>query len=288
MAGPYTIRPFSSTEDYRECVALQEATWGQGFSEAVSPAILKVGQILGGVSAGAYDESGRLVGFVFGLTGVRDGRVVHWSDMLAVRPEGRDGGLGRRLKEYQRERMLERGIDTMYWTFDPLQARNAHLNIARLGVVVREYRVDMYGDTDSPLHRGIGTDRFVALWLLDSERVRARLTGGRGDAAPEDSPGADVSAAGAPFALAAAPESGGKHPRPGAPDLSLGNPAIRVAIPSHVGALMDGDIDLAVEWRLATRRALDHYLSSGYEVSGFERGGRTCAYVVTRRSSTEP
>lgn len=288
MSGPYTIRPFSSVEDYGECVALQEATWGEGFSERVSPAILKVGQILGGVSAGAYDDSGRLVGFVFGLTGVRDGRVVHWSDMLAVRPEARDGGLGRRLKEYQRQQVLDRGVDTMYWTFDPLQARNAHLNITRLGVVVREYRANMYGDTDSPLHRGIGTDRFVAHWMLDSERVRTRLAEGRGDAAPEESPGADVSAAGAPFALASASESGGSHPRPGLPELSLGSPAVRVAIPSDIGSLMDDDIGLAVEWRDATRRALEHYLSSGYEVREFERGGRTSAYVVTRRSGTEP
>lgn len=283
MSGPYTIRPFSSTEDYRECVALQEATWGEGFSERVSPAILKVGQILGGVSAGAYDDSGRLVGFVFGLTGVRDGCVVHWSDMLAVRPEARDGGLGRRLKEYQRQQMLDRGVDTMYWTFDPLQARNAHLNITRLGVVVREYRANMYGDSDSPLHRGIGTDRFVAHWMLDSKRVRVRLAEGRGEPLEGRSEPAD-----APFALASAPGSGGKHPRPGLPDLSLGSPAIRVAVPSDIESLMEDDIELAVEWRDATRRAFEHYLSSGYEVREFERGGRTSAYVVTRRSGREP
>lgn len=270
----HTIRSFASTEDYRACVELQEDTWGAGFSERVSPAILKVSQILGGVASGAYDESGRLVGFVFGMTGLREGRVVHWSDMLAVRPEARDAGLGRRLKEYQRDELLSRGVDTMFWTFDPLQSRNAHLNVTRLGAVVREYRVDMYGESDSPLHQGIGTDRFVALWLLDSERVEARLAG----AEPE--PYGD-----APFALRDAGSDERGHPRPGTPDTSLGNEAVRVAIPSEVGPLMDDDMELAVAWRTATRTALTHYLGAGYQVQEFERGRTTSAYVLTRMPS---
>lgn len=272
----YTIRPFASTEDYRACVELQEDTWGAGFSERVSPAILKVSQILGGVASGAWDEAGRLVGFVFGMTGLRDGRVVHWSDMLAVRPEARDAGLGRRLKEYQRTDVLSRGVDTMFWTFDPLQSRNAHLNVTRLGAVVREYRVDMYGESDSPLHQGIGTDRFVSLWLLDSERVEARLAGAEPDTYAD-----------APFALPAAGADPRGHPRPGAPDTSLGNDAVRVAIPSDVGSLMDDDMELAVAWRAATRTALTHYLDAGYQVEEFERGRTTSAYVLTRMPSGE-
>lgn len=293
MDQRYTIRPFESMEDYGACVELQEATWGDGFSERVSPAILKVGQLLGGVSAGAYDDGGRLVGFVFGLTGVRDGRMVHWSDMLAVRPEIRDAGLGRRLKEYQREDLLSRGVDTMYWTFDPLQSRNAHLNITRLGAVVREYRVNMYGESDSPLHRGIGTDRFVALWLMDSERVRARLAGvGReGRHGREDGPSREDrggSRAEAPFALAAHTPADRAHPEPGDPDLSLGGPsgndAVRVAIPFDVGSLMDDDLGLAIAWREATRAVFERYLSDGYEVADFTRGRPASAYLLERRS----
>ena len=91
----YVIRPFETMEQCHECVALQEDTWGHGFSERVAPAILKVGRILGGVSAGAYDADDKLVGFVFGLTGLRDGEVVHWSDMLAVlMPPTNPPGLG--------------------------------------------------------------------------------------------------------------------------------------------------------------------------------------------------
>lgn len=267
----YTIRPFASTEDYRACVELQEDTWGAGFSERVSPAILKVSQILGGVASGAYDEGGRLVGFVFGMTGLREGRVVHWSDMLAVRPEARDSGLGRRLKEYQRSEVLSRGVDTMFWTFDPLQSRNAHLNVTRLGAVVREYRVDMYGESDSPLHQGIGTDRFVVLWLLDSERVEARLAGSEPESYED-----------APFALRHAGSGRRGHPRPGTPDTSLGNDVVRVAIPRDVRSIMDDDMELAVAWREATRTALAHYLGAGYQVQEFERGRPTSAYVLRR------
>jgi predicted GNAT superfamily acetyltransferase len=271
-----TIRPFASIEDYRACVALQEETWGEGFSERVSPAILKVAQILGGVSSGAFAEDGRLVGFVFGLTGQRNGEVVHWSDMLAVRAELRDTGLGRRLKAYQREEVLSRGVVKMFWTFDPLRSRNAHLNVTRLGAVVREYVPDMYGDTDSPLHRGIGTDRFVALWLLASGRVERRVTellsGSSGVRINVDP---DV-----PFALAA--DVTGRWPRPGEPDLTLEDAAMRAAIPSDVGTLMQQDLELAVAWRRATRAAFAQYIARGYEVQEFERGGAVSAYLLAK------
>ena len=270
-----TIRPFTTIEEFRACVDLQEDTWGRGFSERVSPAILKVGQMLGGVSAGAWDDTGRLVGFVFGLTGVRGGEIVHWSDMLAVRPEARDSGLGRCLKAYQRDDVRSRGIEKMFWTFDPLRSRNAHLNITRLGAVVREYVQDMYGDTDSPLHRGIGTDRMIALWLLSSERVVARMDAlERGEVYPATEPSA------APFALRA--DTGGPHPTPGDPDTTLGNDGVRVAIPSDVGTLMADDPALAVAWRQATRTVFDHYLKNGYEVRGFERGTPTSSYLLAR------
>jgi predicted GNAT superfamily acetyltransferase len=274
----YTIRPFATTTEYQECVSLQEDTWGVGFSERVSPAILKVSQILGGVAAGAYDVHDRLVGFVFGMTGLHDGEVVHWSDMLAVRPEVGNSGLGCRLKLHQREEVLGRGVEKMYWTFDPLQSRNAHLNFSKLGIVVREYEEDMYGQTDSPLHREIGTDRFIALWLLASARVRERLAAGRSDASAR-------SITEAPSALEA--KGGGAHPRPGVPDLTLGNERIRVAIPSDIVSLMDDDMPMALQWRAATRAAFTHYLRSGYEVRDFVRGTDSAEYLVVRRSDTE-
>lgn len=279
VGDEYTIRPFQTIEEYRQCVALQEDTWGRDFSERVSPAILKVSQILGGVAAGAYDAEGTLTGFVFGMTGLRDGEPVHWSDMLAVRPDARDSGLGTQLKAYQRERVLEQGIEKMFWTFDPLQSRNAYLNFKHLGILVREYVEDMYGATDSPLHRGIGTDRFVALWLLQSDRVRERLLG-EADASVDPRAGSAISLDEIPVALDADVEA--RHPRPEEPVLSLGNDQVAVKVPTDIGGLMDHDMELALEWRAATRATFVHYLADGYEVREIVRDERTSTYIVAR------
>ncbi len=270
------IRPFRTIEEFRACVDLQEETWGLGFSERVPPAILNVGQRLGGVSAGAYDPSGRLVGFVFGLTGFIDGVPTHWSDMLAVRPGLRDAGLGRRLKAYQREELLARGVERMHWTFDPLQSRNAHLNLTRLGAVVREYVENMYGDTDSPLHRGVGTDRFVALWEMTSPRVRERFEnqGGSPSAALFDD---------APVALAAELVDG--RSVPGSVDPDIASDSVRVFIPSDIGRFIEEDPELAREWRLATRSAFSVYLGRGYEVREFLRGDSSSSYLLARIGS---
>ncbi|MDP2959177.1 MAG: hypothetical protein Q8N53_22335 [Longimicrobiales bacterium] len=271
--NPYQIRPFKTIDEYRECVALQEETWGQGFTERVAPAILKVAQILGGLSAGAYAADGSLAGFVFGMTGVRNGELVHWSDMLAVRRGLRDLGLGTRLKAYQRDVFLGRGITRMHWTFDPLQSRNAYLNFAKLGIIVREYATDMYGETDSPLHRGIGTDRFIALWLMDSERVVRRMAG------EERGPGPEALSA-YPAALRVAGVGSHDPLRPGSPLLGLEEPTVSVALPADMSAIMSESMELAVAWREATRTALTHYLDRGYEVRELVRGGRTSHYLL--------
>jgi chorismate synthase len=272
----YSIRPFRDIEELRACVALQEETWGNGFSERVAPAILKVSQILGGVAAGAYDSQEKLTGFVFGMTGVKDGEVVHWSDMLAVRRGVRDTGLGTRLKAYQRQVLLERGIEKMFWTFDPLQSRNAYLNFAKLGIVVREYARDMYGQTDSPLHRGIGTDRFIALWQLATPRVERRVSGAERGLE-------QVDVGGYPVALDAT-QASHELVRPGDPALDLDAPRVRVAIPADISGLMARSMDLAVAWREATRAALTHYLDRGYEVQELVRCGRVSEYLLSRES----
>lgn len=278
MNDAVTIRPFGDLDEYRACVGLQEDIWGAGFSERVAPAILKVSRILGGVASGAWDSRGHLVGFVFGMTGPRKGVLVHWSDMLAVRPEARGAGLGRRLKLHQRELVLEGGVRLMHWTFDPLRARNAHLNFARLGITAPEYVEDMYGQTDSPLHRGIGTDRFVARWEMDSTRVEDRLAG-RGRA-PTPAEVAD-----APFALARTPGGDADRPRPGDPALDLEEPRIRVALPPDIGVLMDADLALALAWRQATRAALSRYIGAGWTALEFVRNEPTPFYLLARRDT---
>jgi predicted GNAT superfamily acetyltransferase len=277
-AADVEIRPLTTIEEYRACVELQEETWGEGFSEGVPPAILKVSQLLGGICAGAYDANGHMVGFVFGMTGPRDGELVHWSDMLAVRAQGRNTGLGTRLKAYQRERLLAGGIETMYWTFDPLQSRNAYVNFSKLGVIVREYELDMYGDTDSPLHRGVGTDRFVVRWLMSSGRVVARLTGEQ--PAPSHESFSD-----AQRVLGGDEVEGVVHP--GTPDLGNSSDQLLVAIPADILEIMSRSMDVAVQWRNATRAVFTHYLSAGYEVRELLRAGATSDYLLERLEGRE-
>jgi len=271
--GGFSIRPLDSLEDFRECVALQERVWGEGFSERVPVAILKVSRRLGGVVAGAFDREGKLAGFVFGMTGWEDGRPVHWSDMLAVRPGVRGAGLGIRLKNYQRAVLLERGVTRVYWTFDPLESRNAYVNMGRLGAVAREYLVDMYGETDSPLHRGIGTDRLVVTWEIDSPRVAARVE-------REETPPGPEALEGVPRVLEVR-EVGG-FPRPVSPSASpdADSPRVRVPIPADVQALKDRDPDLAREWRHAVREALASRIRAGWEVRELIRAGNLSEYLL--------
>lgn len=254
------IRPLRSTEEFRACVVLQRETWGEQFSECVPPAILKVTQRIGGVTAGSFGPDGRLLGFVFGIPGVRHGHAIHWSHMLAVVPEARNLGLGRRLKEYQRDRVRELGVEWIYWTYDPLVARNAHLNLNRLGVEVEEYVENMYGESTSPLHES-GTDRFVVAWRIDGSGSR---NAPRGDL-PR---GAEH----APILNAAGGEGGAADP---------GAPVVRVEIPADLDALTKA---AAARWRATTREAFVPALEQGYRVAGFYRAAEQgpCYYVLAR------
>jgi predicted GNAT superfamily acetyltransferase len=270
-----TIRDIESLDELQACVRFQEAIWGESFSERVPLAILKVSRRLGGVVAGAFDASGEMMGFVFGMTGPVAGELVHWSDMLAVRKDVRNQGIGRALKAYQRERCLEAGVKRMRWTFDPLEARNAYLNLGRLGALVPEYVENMYGDSDSHLHRGLGTDRFVALWELDSPRVAARL-------ADQERLPAWIDVSGLPHAFPV--DQRGPLPRPGFPDLgSVGTGSFLVPVPDDIQFVKREDAALARAWRSATREALVTALAEGGRVEELVLGAeRVSFYVVVR------
>ena len=261
-----TIRPIVSEEECQACIRLQHEIWGDDFTDVVPVSILRIAQRLGGVTAGAFDEHDRLLGFVFGMTGLIDGRIAHWSDMLAVSPAARDRGIGRRLKLHQRDALRALGISTMYWTYDPLVARNAFLNLVRLGARPTEYIENFYGETGSPLHDRIGTDRFIVEWNF------SRDDAARTDVAPQTSDGDGHS-------RIVNPASEGEPPR----RLDLADDAeIRVEIPRDITALMDHDVEMAQAWRETTRRAFTHYLKRGYHVAGFSitPESNRCFYVL--------
>jgi predicted GNAT superfamily acetyltransferase len=274
-AGAVEIRPLRTTDELLACVELQRATWGDAFSDLVPASILKVSQRVGGVAAGAFDAEGRLLGFVFGLTGIERGRVVHWSDMLAVREDARDLGLGRMLKEYQREAVRALGGSVIYWTYDPLVARNAHLNFNKLGVCVVEYVEEMYGDTDSELHRGLGTDRFVVAWPVARHESEAHAHASRRLASDTSD------------AIRLAPLLNSDLGDGTTPDLSVVEKTrpryVRVAIPRDIFAVQSHSLDFAGRWRRSTRRAFQWALARGYSVRGVyaDEGGEWSYYVLS-------
>ncbi|MFN2565604.1 MAG: hypothetical protein ABR499_11465 [Gemmatimonadaceae bacterium] len=272
------IRPLVRHEELLACVELQRATWGDAFADMVPASILKVSQRVGGIAAGAFDADGQLLGFVFGLTGIDGGRVVHWSDMLAVREDARDLGLGRRLKEYQRDAVRALGGTVIYWTYDPLVARNAHLNFNKLGVRVTEYVEQMYGDSGSDLHRGLGTDRFIVAWPIAREESEALAATSRRLASDSTGTVRD-----APLLN---PDLGDGS----VPDLTVFERRrprhVRVAVPRDIAALQAHSLDLAGQWRRSTRRAFQWALARGYTVRGvYADTGEWTYYVLANDAS---
>ena len=193
VAGPAEIRveQLTGPEQLQQCVDVQVAVWRYSPADVIPRRIFLLAQRIGGQVLGAFDED-RMVGFAMGLPGYRDGMAYLHSHMLAVLPEYRDAGLGRRLKLAQREEAMSRGFDLMEWTFDPLEIKNAHLNLHRLGAVVRRYHPDFHGPSSSPLQGGLPTDRLYAEWWLRSERVRGKVDGSSSAAGEPDVAGNEV------------------------------------------------------------------------------------------------
>jgi predicted GNAT superfamily acetyltransferase len=168
--GKITIRKCQGIDELNACVALQKEVWNFNDADLVPLRMFVVSQKIGGQVIGAF-EGNELVGFSLSIPGSRDGHAYLHSHMLAVRSSFRNQGLGRGMKLAQRDDAIRQGYELLEWTFDPLEIKNAHLNLARLGAITRRYSVNHYGYSSSPLQGGLPTDRLVAEWWLKSKRV---------------------------------------------------------------------------------------------------------------------
>lgn len=224
------------------CVELQRRVWGYTERDTVPDQIFVVARKTGGEALGAYERE-KPVGFALAFVALREGSTYLHSHMVAVLPEYRDRGIGRLLKLAQRKNALARGIDLIEWTFDPLQLKNAHFNIASLGAIARRYVPNLYGRTSSPLHAGLATDRLVAEWRLRSAGVEATLAG------------------------KSRPPSAGCE---------------RIAVPNSIREICESEPEKAASIQSEMRTRFQDLFAKNYAAVGFEFKGDEGRYILER------
>jgi predicted GNAT superfamily acetyltransferase len=268
---PVTYRDLTTLEEFTAVVELERVIWGPGYDEVVPVPILAVTVKRGGILIAAFDGD-RMVGFVYSLPGIKHGKPTQWSHMLGVLDDDRSNGVGAKLKRLQRDRATGMGLDLVEWTYDPMQALNAHLNFAKLGVIVEEYEENVYGTSTSPLHAGNPTDRFVAEWWIRTPHVERRLAG--------SAPMAPV--------LTVEPvndtKAAGEWLEPAGVDLSLDARRISVTIPADFTVMLSNAPELALDWRMTTREIFTTYFARGYRAVEFflNREARKGAYLLVK------
>jgi predicted GNAT superfamily acetyltransferase len=269
------IRPARERADYDACVVLQRDVWGLTDLEVTSVLQLLATVHAGGLLLVAESPGDGVVGFCSAFAALRGGEPHLHSDMLAVRGSFRGQGVGLRLKRAQREEALRRGLRLVTWTFDPMRAANARLNLRHLGAVSRDVRPDFYGTTSSALHHGLATDRLLVRWDLDAPRVVERLKGG-------------PPPPGRPAAAAAVNDVAWRDglPVPGPPRLHLEGEVLLLEIPVDWDAVCRRDSSLAREWQGVVRRSFAAAFARGYaavDCLSEGEGERPRAFYVLRR-----
>jgi predicted GNAT superfamily acetyltransferase len=264
------VRLLENVDEARQCELVQTHVWG---APGVTREVMTAARKFGGALIGTLID-GKVVGFIFAFLAQYHGRLAHWSHMMAVEAKYRDQGIGFQMKMAHRQVALERGINFICWTFDPLQSRNARLNIARLGAVPEEYVEDCYGRFPSLLERGLPSDRWVVNWRIATARVEKRLRG--------EQPAF-------PSGLSCVNQT--RLTKRGFPQnrairLDLTDRRLLVEIPAQTDAMRLNAMPLARRWRTEARRIFQHYLSTGYCVEHFfppqpATEGR-CFYLLRR------
>ena len=237
-----TVRSIHELPELREAVRLQKVIWGFDDIDLLPVRLFVVAGHIGGQRLAAFDGD-KMVGFLLSIPGLkRGGGVYLHSHMMGVICEYRNAGVGRALKLAQRTDALEQGVKLVEWTFDPLQIKNAFFNIERLGAVISRYVLNQYGITSSALQAGLPTDRCIAEWFLDSERVKLILEG----TALERPPVVE-----------------------------------RIAVPSDIDQIMKDEPERARDLQAAISGQFLRHFSNCLVVTGFERGEATSNYLLS-------
>lgn len=235
------IRQLFRLEEFEAVLNLQKIIWGFDDIDLLPLRFLVVVSKVGGHVFGAY-EGQEMVGFCFAIPGIKTGGLPYLhSHMLGVLPAYHNAGIGRHLKLRQREEALERGIELIEWTFDPLELKNAFFNIERLGAIIRRYHENQYGLTASPLHGGLPTDRCIAEWWIASPRVRDILDGNREKASSQRE---------------------------------------RISYPNDIAAIRRSERDRAREIQRANGEKFQAAFAKGLAVTGFERSDEQGTYLL--------
>lgn len=268
MNHKVSIRLVETNDEFAACEGLSRSIWGAQDRNVVPRELLLTIQQYGGVVLGAFLPDRTMVGFVFGFLGMRNGQLRLCSHQLGVLPAYRGTEIGVRLKRAQGEEAARRGLELITWTFDPLEAKNAYINLHRLGAIARVYHRDHYGVMDDELNRGLPTDRFLAEWW-----VRKAVAPDR--PAPDD-----------PVVMLRPGTRG--EPVRGSFDLADAR-VVMVGIPPDFQEVKRRSMELAREWRLASRAAFETAIDAGFLACDFLREGW---YVMEpgepAASATEP
>jgi predicted GNAT superfamily acetyltransferase len=277
MADDVVVRLARSRADFDACMLLQRAVWGLGDLEITSAIQLIATTHAGGLLHLAETGGGTVVGFAYAFAALRGGTPHLHSDMLAVLPEYQQRGLGLRLKWAQREEALARGVSLITWTFDPMQSRNANLNLRRLGAEATEFLENFYGVTTASLHHGLPTDRLLVQWDLAAPRVKALSAQGE--------PPRTVAAPALPRVNDVKWQAG--WPVSSEPRLDLEDREVLLEIAPEWDILCRAAPRVADGWQSRVRQAFSAYMARGYVAADFapaQEGGRRRPLYVLRRA----
>ena len=269
------IRLLKDIEEIAICEEIQKVAWGMDDAEVVPAPQMNALYYSGGILAGSFDGE-RLIGFIVGFlakhddanpnsdaVAMRDDVGIH-SHMMAVIPEYQGQGIGRKLKWFQRDWCMAQGYNWVSWTFDPMQAKNARLNLEHFGAFANHYKVNVYGEMRDDLNRGMQSDRLLAWWDLSSQEVKHIS---EGNTHP------DVSIKDIPYGLRIKDKSL-------QPNLELTEASVRIDVPENLVHFLKTDLPFAHACREATRAAFLHYFSQGYTAKRFLDG----SYILVKNS----